>query len=222
MTLAHYLFLLLPLVVNLGACVSSSHSGRESPIQKFVAIVDSQSDSIWSPTISEKLKKSIADYRTHAKLDSGEVYGNSVRSFDLRNRCPSDIDSEMQNRKCARNQDVLKNPYTKIPLLDKQGSAIPMIVYLCPDGGVVRVKPEGDPTSKFKPQPLVSKALRYPNTSKFETFDDEMAKVDNFGYVIPKWVKDLNLEVASGPDQQELIQGWADDAHTDLRLNCNK
>jgi hypothetical protein len=216
------LFGILFLVMNVVACASSGHLDREFPIQKFVTIATSQPDSIWAPTINEKLKISIADYRSQAKLNTGETYGNSVRSLDLRNRCASDIDLEMQNKKCVRNQDVLKDPYSKKPLLDNRGSSIPMVVYLCPDGGVVRVKPEGDPTNKFKPQPLVSKALRYPYNSKFETFDDEVAKVDNFGNIIPKWTKDFNLGIAHASDQEELIQGWADDAHTDLKLNCDK
>ena len=164
----------------------------------------------------EKVKKAIRDYRARRVVGKDRIYGESVRSLDLRNKTASQVDSQMKALHCPRKEDVLKNPASHTPLQDSSGHSIPMISYLCPDGGVVRVKPEGDPTSKFRPQPHASKSLRYPYDSKFETFDDEIVKVDNFGNIIPKWAKDLNRVYLSDMEQKSFIEGWANDAHTDL------
>ena len=212
----------LLLALNLICCVSAPPLDREGRVKKFVSIAETSPDRLWSPNLSETTHKAISDYQVGKKLSSGKIYGESVRAYDLRNKCASDIDRELKQLGCGKKTDVLKNPHTKSPLLTSSGQTIPMVVFLCPDGGVVRLKPQGDPTSKFKPQPLASKALRYPFDSKFENFDDERVKIDNFGNAIPKWPKDLNPELASSKDQPQIIEGWADDAHTDLKLDCPK
>ena len=208
------------MLLNLTACVSVPRVDREIMMEKFVAIAEAQPDHIWSAHVSEKVSKAIADFYGRKKLNSGKIYGESVRLYDLRNKCAWNIDNDLQKMGCTRTIDVLKNPDTKKPLLTSQGNTIPMTVFLCPDGGVVRVKPEGDTISKFKSQPLASKALRYPFDSKFENFDDEIVKVDNFGNAIPKWTKDLNPKLTVPAEQPNWIEGWADDAHTDLKSDC--
>ena len=229
----HYRILVVSVMLTLplqwGACASTQNTLSERPLTEFVAVIKSHPDQIWSKTISLKTRDTIKDYKRETKLKTGEIYGYSVRTYDLRGKCAKEIDMDMQKLKCLRKDDVLKNPDTKQPLLTtkKEHSVpgavpmtIPMISYLCLDGGVVRLKPEGDPTSKFKPQPLASKALRYPFDSKFENFDDEIVKVDNDGNVIPKWIKDLNVAEIPREDQSDFIKGWADDAHTDLKMDC--
>ena len=193
---------------------------RNLLLRKFVLFAQNHPDRLWSSQINEKAKAAILDYRSLKKLPSQKFYGESVRSYDLRNKCASDIKTDLLQLGCIQKLDVLKNPQTNSPLLSPQGQTIPMIAFLCPDGGVVRLKPQGDPTSKFKPQPLASKSLRYPFDSKFENFEDEMVKIDNAGNAIPKWPRDLNPEISSPQEQPEWIQGWADDAHTDLKLDC--
>lgn len=190
------------------------------PMQKFVSFAETYPDRIWTKEPNAKLKHAIQDYREKKVLASGQIYGAVARNYSLLNKCAEEVQKEMIQQNCKEKTDVLKAPKTNQPLLNQKGQTIPLLVYLCEDGSVVRLKPEGDPTSKFKPQPLASKALRYPFDSKFENFDDEVVKVDNFGNAIPKWTKDMNPELTKPGEQADFIQGWADDAHTDLKLNC--
>lgn len=216
-----YRTILLFILVYFIACTHVPHSTRKSNIEKFVMIAQSKNERIWSPHLSSKTIQAISDYNQKKELNSGKIYGDSVRNYDLKNKCPEDIDKDMLQMKCQRKDDVLKNPKTNQPLIAPNQNTIPMISYLCPDGGIIRLKPQGDPTSQYKPQPLVSKGLRYPFNSKFENFDDEIIKIDNFGNAIPKWTKDLNPKLGEPTEQTQFSQGWADDAHTDLKLNCD-
>jgi hypothetical protein len=61
---------------------------------------------------------------------------------------------------------------------------VPHDIYLHPDGGLVRIKPEGDPNGR-RPRPQVSKSVV--NDPKAGTaFDNEMFKVTNDGKAVPK------------------------------------
>jgi hypothetical protein len=130
------------------------------------------------------------------------------------------MESALSKMKCQKKEDVLKNPQTHDPLRDSDGHTIPMIVYLCDDGGVFRFKPKGDPTNRFRKDPDASKSLRYPSDSLFENFDDEVIKVDNSGHAVPKWPKDLNLADIDEKNRAAVIQDWANDAHTFIKLDC--
>ncbi len=191
-----------------------------SSCSHFFQAENFETQSLWSSEISEKVKLTIQDYQTQKKISQDHYYGNSMRNLDLRNLCPQDIDAKMKALSCPRTEDVLKEPKHHTPLKTKDGKTILMIVYTCPDGGNVRVKPNGDPTSRFRPQPQVSKSLRYPYDSKFENFDDEVVKVDNEGQLLPKGIQDLNLKNVNEEDKETYIKKWADRAHTDLRSDC--
>lgn len=197
-------------------CASSPPSRKEHLMEEFLEAIHEHPEQVWSERLNPKAKIAIRDYDGHLKLKNGMYYGESVRHFDLRKRNAREIDDQMRKTHCERKSDVLKNPNTGKALQDFAGNVIPLIIYLCPDGGVVRIKPNGDPTSKFRPQPHGSKALRFPFDSKFESFDDEVVKVDNFGNAIPKWTQDMNPAFQVKDSHRNLIEGWAEDAHTDL------
>ncbi len=199
-------------------CNTAPQNHRGGLQGNFLEVLSAHPEQVWSPSLSLEAKQAIADYRLKKKLPNGEIYGASVRAYDLRDKCFSEIDQEMKKLECKRKEDVLKDPKTKNPLKTGSGKTIPLIVYLCSDGGVVRVKPAGDPTSKLRSQPLTSKALRYPYNSKFDNFDDERVKVDNFGNAIPKWTKDMNPSLVHSKESGDIIEAWADDAHTDLKI----
>ena len=186
----------------------------------FLFFMEEKSGKIWSDQVGPKLKQALADYSTNKKLPNGRAYGHSIRNLNLERMCPDEIDARLKAEQCKIQEDVLKDPKTRKPLHLPDGQTIPMRVYLCPDGGVVRLKISGDPLSRFRPQPHASKSLRHPYNSLFNSFDDEVVKVDNQGHLIPKWVKDLKLEGLSEEKRSEIIRSWAEDAHTDLPQNC--
>ena len=196
-----------------GGCASSSLHIKED---RFLSVLNSQPELVWSPQVGERVRKAIADFKAHKVVKDRMEYGASVRTFSLEKKSASEIDHHFKSIQCFKKKDVLKNPKTQDPLIDKKGEKIPMIIYLCPDGGVVRIKPQGDSTSRFRPQPHGSKSLRFPYNGKFESFDDEVVKVDNAGNPIPKWTRDLNPLYGDSETQREFVEGWAQDAHTDL------
>ena len=131
----------------------------------------------------------------------------TARNYSLAGKSAGGIRADMERRGCPLKADVLREPKRNQPVL-YQGRTVPMWAFLCPDGGVVRVKPVGDPASGYRPQPHASKGLRYPYDSKFEGFADEIVKIDDRGAAIPKSRADL------GPKAP--LDGWADDGHTDV------
>ena len=104
--------------------------------------------------------------------------------------------------------DVIREPLKNQPSLF-HGSPVPLWIFLCPDGGVVRVKPKGDPTSPFRTWVHGNKSLRFPYDSKFDGFSDEAVKIDFAGNAVPKSRAEL------GP--QNLLMGWVESSHADLR-----
>jgi hypothetical protein len=79
------------------------------------------------------------------------------------------------------------------------------------------VKPDGDPTSKFRPQPHASKSVRSPPDGDYRNFEDEGFKVDNDENPMPKWAKDAkNAHSAGSKEALDFMDGMADNSHTNL------
>lgn len=173
-------------------------------------------EQIWKPELDEKAKNALEDYTAKRKLASGKSYGESVRKYKMGGKGAEQIAREMQALGCKRQDDVLKDFKTHEPVKDAKGSTIPLVVFLCDDGGVVRYKPAGDPLSKFRPQPHGSKCLRYPADAEFKNFDDEMLKVDEDGRALPKSPRDLAQVFRDKDIQAKFTDGWAEDVHSDL------
>lgn len=172
---------------------------------------------IWSENLNSKAQAARSDFDTRKKLPNNLIYGQSVRDFNLRNKTAPEIDDYARKNKCQKKESVLLDPIRKEPILDKQSRTTPIAIFLCPDGGIIRVKPVGDPTSDDWQAPHATKGLRYPYDSEFVNFDDEVVKIDNDGFAIPKWPKDLRRPSQCELKQQDFIDGWAEDAHTRLR-----
>jgi hypothetical protein len=82
------------------------------------------------------------------------------------------------------------------------------------------MKPDGDPTQPKNPLPNVVKAMRFFGSSRYDNFSDEAFKVDNAGLPIPKWPKELNLEIpgviGDARASAQYTDEWAADAHTNI------
>lgn len=208
--------LCLTFALTVGGCATPTHPQN---LQAFIEFMEKAPDQIWASELSPKVKAALLAYRKHERVGPRHLeYGKSVRNLSLAGKTFEDLDAAITGMHCKKNEDVLKNPTTQKPSLDSAGHTIPMLVYLCPDGGVFRIKPQGDPTSRFRPEPHASKSLRFPYNSQFKSFDDEILKVDNQGRPVPKWAKDLNPMAQDSQRQKDFISGWADDAHTNLRM----
>lgn len=184
----------------------------------FAGVLERNPDAVWNPGVNSKLKDSLRAFKNHRKLSNGLAYGSMVQHLNLEGLCPEKIEAWAAQHACSRQDDVLKEPKRNAPIHDTHGNTIPLVSYLCPDGGVIRTKPQGDPTSPFDRAPLASIAMRFFGSDRYENFSDEAFKIDSAGLAIPKWPKDLNLELQglSKKNRKAYVDEWARDAHTHL------
>lgn len=196
---------LIALLISLHAAWALS-SGEQ--IQLFDAMLAQHPDQIWAPTISENLKAAIHDYDSHTKLKNKLEYGKSVRGYALAGKCPQDIERDMKKLGCKKQVDVIREPKENKPILDKNGKTTPIWQFVCADGGVLKIKPEGDPMNKFTPFPHGSRTLRYPGNSAYRDYRDEVAKISPDGHIIPRSPGDLA--------PKNLVDGWSAEAHVPL------
>lgn len=180
----------------------------ESTKKDFDNFQNAHPAEVFAPTIDQRTKDCLEAYRVHRKLPNGLHYGDSVRGYSLSNKTPAEVKADMRNLNCLFKEDVIREPVMNQPKLH-QNHTIPLWIFMCPDGGVVRVKPKGDPTNELRPQIHGSKSLRYPYDAKFENYSDEVVKIDSEGWAVPKSRKDL--------DPLYLVTGWGADAHADLK-----
>jgi len=196
-----YLFLLI-FVIELSACSSA-------PAPKGDLVSDQERFAFVHP-LSPNTEQSLRDYLAHQKLNNGLEYGSFVRNFHLKGESSQSIREKLSHALCRLKEDVIREPKENTPILDKMGNTAPIWIWLCADGGIIRIKPKGDPTSKFRPEPHGSKALRYPPTGMFHGFSDETLKIDEAGNPLPKWPADLQSK------DPKVINDWANAVHTDL------
>lgn len=169
------------------------------------------------PATTRAVRDYLEGVRITAPNGTRYPYGASVRGVDLRNMTADEIDLLMRARGFTRHDDVIRDPVTKEPALDSANNTAPMIVYTHPDGGMVRVKPQGDPANRFRPQPHVSMSVRNPPDASYQNFDLEAFKVSNDGIPLPKYPRDaFNPYGSSSPEGRAYMDALMNMAHTDL------
>lgn len=190
--------LLLTLVLLLSACATSK--------------IKDSSKFAFEDQLDEQTSVSLHDYLHHQKLKNGVEYGSFVRKFRLKGESADSIKEKLNHAPCDLQVDVIREPKGNTPIKDKRGRTAPIWIWLCNDGGIIRIKPDGDPSNAFRPQPHGSKSLRYPPIGKFHGFKDETLKLDEEGKAYPKWPKDLKSK------DPQVINDWANATHTNLRI----
>lgn len=187
--------------------------------EQFTAWLRSHPDEIWSEKITPNVKSALNDFSSSKKIEQGLIYGNSVKTLRIDGLNAKQLDRELVRRGFTKHRSVVHDPVTKKPVLDFQGREIIMDAYTHPDGGMVRVKPNGDVTSKYRPQPHASKSVRYPADASYENFEFEAFKVDDLGMPLPKWSKDIRNPYGNNtPKGAPFLDNWADDTHINLQL----
>lgn len=145
-------------------------------------------------------------YTKGESCPNGTQFGNIAKQLQFVIPTIDEVEEAMKNYECRKQVDVLKG-LDGIAYKTSKGNTIPLWVWMCGDGTVVRIKPFGDPTSKFNRKPHGSVALRYPCDAPYNSFEDEMMKVDNNGNPIPKWARELDSK------DPEMVESWAHAAH---------
>lgn len=126
------------------------------------------------------------------RFERGQV-GASVRDIDIVNKSADQIDTEaIANGFTKKTEPMRVNGtqgayYTK----DRKITADPsdpevarQVFYEHADGGMIRVKPDGDPGNKARPEPQVSKSVRF--TPSGTEWQNEAFKVSAEGIALPK------------------------------------
>ena len=153
-----------------------------------------EAGSVWSrtetpPKVAQRL----------AEFDDG-AWGSSVKNLDLRGRTPTEAHQELLRRGFTCHPGKLNNPTMKGPhgetmWVKSDGTftidaADPSIVdhniYLSSDGGMARIKPQGDPSAKYDYLKHPTVSLSVNDNPDLTDFDNEMFKVSPDGFTSPK------------------------------------
>jgi len=148
---------------------------------------------------------------------TGKPLGQSVKKLKLSGKNGLEIDRYLTGRGFKKHSRVLRMDGELI--LDAHGQPAPHHIYLHPDGGMVRVKPIGDPSStnptRIASHPHVVKAVRYPPSAS-HAWKHESFKVDGQGRPIPRTPIEADLRrpgdlsVTAG---HSFADSWAWSAH---------
>ena len=174
---------------------------------------------IWDSSVPAATRQAVTDYQSRKMLPWPALmtYGQSVRHLDLFLKSAAEIDAALRAKAFQRFDDWIRDPKTKLPKPGKDGALMPMIVYVHPDGGMIRVKPKGDSTNRFRPQPDVVIAVRYPHDADYRDFDKEGFKTDTAGDALPKWPRDLFNPFKGTPQEAAYADGWGDATHIAIK-----
>lgn len=156
-------------------------------------------------------------YRHRARMPNGLAYGDSVRELDLSNMTASEIDELLSKRGFTREVTALRDKQGEPIVVG--GAVVPIVIYTHPDGGTVRVKPEGDPTSRYIKQPHLVKSLRWPYDAPGDGFEHEALKVSNQGAPLPRNTAETRVS-RKRVGTKTYFDIWAGLAHTDLRVEA--
>lgn len=187
---------------------------QASPTQDmgFVEMVAKNPALVWNTSLTPRTQQAIESFKR------GQL-GNSVRDLDFRNMTAQQVRGELKKRGFSCDMGTIKDVRTGQPVVNpRTGKTVPMEIWSSPDGGMVRIKPEGDPTSRFRPQPHLSVSVKYPPSADGHDFNDEAFKVDYKGNPMPKWAKDLNCPFpAESPAGKKFYDDHANSTHINLR-----
>ena len=189
-----------------GCAHSPPQNKREQKLELFLT-AQKKGTEIWATSTPKEIRSAVSDYQAHKKLANGLVYGESIRNLNLARMTLPQIEPLLVQRKCRKLVDVLRDAKTGEPS-QCNGSKIRQIIFDCYDGGMVRLKPDGDPCNKYRPQAHGVKSVRFPFDGDPKDYSKEAFKVDKFDLPIPKSPGMLNPAVDA--------DGWAEDAHVDL------
>lgn len=178
----------------------------------FAELVAKNPSLIWSTQMTPRTEQAIKSY-------SQGLLGKSVKGLDLRNQTADQVREQLSRRGFVREMGVIKDVRTGKPVINpKTGLPVPMEVWTHQDGGLVRLKPEGDPTSRHRPAPHLSVSVLYPPGASGHDFNNEAFKVDFAGNPLPKWASDArNPFPAATPAGKRFLDDLAARTHVNLR-----
>jgi hypothetical protein len=142
---------------------------------------------------NKQMKDSLDSFATGDK-------GKSVKDLDLSKKSGEKLHEDLLDKGFKHKREPLTKEVdgTREYVLSQPGkdgkmttsdptdpNIVSQDLYTHPDGGMVRVKPEGDPSSPFRPQPHASKSVLHDPT-KGTDLSNEAFKVTNNGEPVPK------------------------------------
>lgn len=178
----------------------------------FAELVAKNPGLIWSTQMTPRTEQALKAF-AHGTL------GGSVKGLDLRNRTAAEVRQELTRRGFISEMGVITDVRTGKPVVNpKTGKPVPMEIWTHRDGGMVRIKPDGDPTSRHRPAPHLSVSVLYPPGASGHDFNNEAFKVDFAGNALPKWASDArNPFPVASPAGKRFLDDLAGRTHVNLR-----
>lgn len=177
----------------------------------FAEVLRQNPAQVWNTELTARTRVALAAFHR------GEL-GSSVKKLNLQGLPVAAVRERLTAGGFTREMGVVMDVRTGRPAVNPTtGRPVPMEIWSHPDGGMVRVKPEGDPTSQFRPQPHLSVSVKYPPDASGHDFNNEAFKVDFQGHPLPKWAKDAaNPHGAQTPAGKQFLDDLAARTHLDL------
>jgi hypothetical protein len=183
---------------------------RAAHASLFSDWLEQHPDRVFSASCSSDTRRAVSEYQSR----SG--YAASLRSLTIAGLTAGQLDRLLLSKGFERHDDWIRDPSTHELKLDAAGRPMRMLVYTHADGGMVRVKPDGEPTSRFRPQPHAVKSARWPPDADYRDFTKKAFKVDGRGRALPKWPADLYNPYADTALKSTFEDGWGDTVHVNL------
>lgn len=167
---------------------------------------------IWNTQLTPRTEQAITAYKRG-------LLGKSVQQMDLRNLTAREVGAELTKRGFQKEMGTIKDVRTGKPVINPAtGKPVPMEIWTHADGGMVRIKPEGDPTNRFRPQAHLSISVLYPPGSSGHDFNNEAFKVDHHGRPLPKFAEHArNPFAAASPAGKKFFDDLASQTHVNLK-----
>lgn len=197
-----------------GPAATGSPSSRVAAEQNmgFQEILAKNPAMIWSTALTPRTEQALKAY-------ARGILGKSVQQMDLRDKTSQEVRQELTKRGFQREMGVIKDVRTGQPVINpKTGKAVPMEIWTHADGGMVRLKPDGDPTSRFRPQAHLSISVLYPPGASGHDFNNEAFKIDHNGRPLPKFAEHArNPYAAASPAGKKFFDDLASQTHVNLK-----
>ena len=179
--------------------------------QNFAELLRANPAQVWNTQTTARTRVALAAFHR------GEL-GASVKGLSLQGLPAAAVRQQLRAAGFKLEMGAVMDFRTGKPVINPAtGRPVPMEIWSHADGGMVRIKPEGDPTSQFRPQPHLSVSVKYPPDASGHDFNNEAFKVDAAGNPLPKWAKDAaNPFGEHTPAGKQFLDDLAARTHLDL------
>ncbi len=174
-------------------------------------------DALFNVQVTQNTVFALKDMKMGKRLPNGFIYGATALNYRFVNEPLEDLVQRLRKMGMSEDKGFVKRLGRYEDLQNTKGEKIPMLFFTHPDGSVIRIKTEGNPSNPYVSWPNLTISIRYPYNASIDDFSNETVKLDGKGHILPKTVDELVRPFPEGSRELEIFQSlWSRNAH--LRL----